>query len=216
MFFSKLTLDDVIPPFDLREYRKRLRVAIVDDEPENFPIDSLQKIGFNIHAIKQVNAHVKNQLQAGEYDIIVLDIGGVAKDEPDDGWSVLASIKGVRPEQVVIAFSGQSFDFTKSAFFDLADDWLPKPTTAAKTEAVLNNMITEKLTLSARWQGVADQLRVRGLTGGAINSIEHRLAKTIRAREPFDMSHSRALLKDVKLTAEVGLSLVKLVGVALA
>jgi len=127
--------------------RKRTRILVIDDDENSFPFEIMRKEGYAIdHWLKVENL---STLEKGEYDIMVLDIGGVAKEYTDeDGLGILEHLKSTNPAQIVVAFSGQAFDLSKNRFWRLADDALSKPVDAAKCKRMLDNLIENKMTLS--------------------------------------------------------------------
>jgi CheY-like chemotaxis protein len=115
--FSRKTISDIPSP-PLEELRKRARILVVDDDENSFPVELLKKEGYAIDYWPKIESLSK--LERGDYDIIILDIGGVAKEySSEDGLGVLEHLKEVNPSQIVVAFSGQSFDLSKNRFWQL-------------------------------------------------------------------------------------------------
>lgn len=132
-----------LPTLSFPELKKRTRIVVIDDDPNSFPIEILQKEGY---AIEQwLDIQELSKLDDGFYDIIFLDIQGVGLAYSDqEGLGILEHIKQSNPGQIVVAFSGQSFDLSKTKFWNIADDALCKPVQAAKCKQVIDDLIKIK------------------------------------------------------------------------
>jgi len=75
----------------IAEARKRARILVIDDEPDAFPVKLLESEGYNITYWESVESIRK--LEEGEFDILVLDIGGVSSPEVSRwmGWESLST-----------------------------------------------------------------------------------------------------------------------------
>lgn len=112
------------PKRDMDEIRKRARLLVVDDS--EFPYKELfDRDGYSIDKWNDVEDLPK--LERGEYDLILLDIQGVGREQSQDqGLGILRHLKKVCPAQIIIAYSTADFSLDKKEFFDLADDSLSK------------------------------------------------------------------------------------------
>lgn len=138
-------LDSVVPKEFVGswniEFAKRVaRIAIVDDQPKDFPVQELKADGFNVVVHKQVSlADVK---ALGEYDIVFLDMKGIVKDDPEyGGLRLIADLRAESPHQKVCAVSSKTFDPTATEFFKLADNCKKKPMTAQECKAVISSFL---------------------------------------------------------------------------
>jgi len=126
---------------DFEELKKRTRILVVDDE-NSFPINLFEDEGYSIDKWDSVKDYGK--LANGAYDIIVLDIQGVAKHiSENDGLGVLESLKNNNPAQIVISYSQHSYDLSKIKFFQLADENIAKPSDYLKIKRVIDSLITD-------------------------------------------------------------------------
>lgn len=114
---------------------RSLRVAVVDDRPEDYPLDTLRKLGYSIaHIGRLALSDVPSLLK---YDCVLLDINGVLdEDSKRGGLEVLKRLKAVDGPYVV-AVSSRGFDITMSEFFMLADHRLKKPIPPAEVEGII-------------------------------------------------------------------------------
>ena len=86
-------LDKLKSPLDFEELKKRIRIVLIDDE-QGFPLKLFQAEGYAIEHWEKVVSVSYGKLESGFYDIIILDIKGVAEEiSKDDGLGVLENIK---------------------------------------------------------------------------------------------------------------------------
>lgn len=176
--FSKLSLD---------ELRKRTRILVIDDDKNSFPFEIIKKEGYAVDYWPRVER--LNALERGDYDIIILDIGGVAKDyTQEDGLGILEHLKEVNPSQIVVAFSGQSFDLSKNRFWRMADDSLSKPVDATKCKRTIDNLIENRMTLEHYWQAITQILKREGVSDRRLKSIEAKVVSALKRKDKEDMA----------------------------
>jgi DNA-binding response OmpR family regulator len=158
---------------------------VIDDDPHAFPIEILRQEGYNIDHWAEVQSLAK--LEDGEYDIIILDIGGIAtKLTASDGLGILEHLKEKNPSQVIVAFSGQSFDIQKSRFFKLADDVLAKPAEPLKCKQVIDLLLETKFTFDHMWKAIAEVLRIQHVPDATIGTLARQVRTAIRRGEKPD------------------------------
>jgi CheY-like chemotaxis protein len=179
--FRKKKISDLAAP-SVDEVRKRTRILVIDDDPHSFPFETLKREGYAIdHWPRVENLHV---LEGGQYDIIFLDIQGVAQEYcAEDGLGILEHLKQVNPSQIVVAFSAHSYDLSKNRFWRLADDSLSKPVEAAKCKRLIDNLIESKRTPGHYWQAVAELLLRQGLDSKEIERIEDKVTRALTKKD---------------------------------
>jgi DNA-binding NtrC family response regulator len=179
-WFQKKKIADLhAPSFD--EIRKRTRILVIDDDVNSFPHEVLKREGYAIDYWERVRDLGK--LERGDYDIIFLDIQGVAIEySREDGLGVLEHLKKVNPGQIVVAFSAHTYDLSKSRFWKLADDSLGKPVDATAAKRVIDDLIERKRTPSYYWSLIADALAKQGLKQKEIAVVEDRIATALDGR----------------------------------
>lgn len=152
------SLDKIIPPdFAVKwspvRAKSWARIAIVDDQPNDFPIADLRSDGYQIQVYKQANLTTTGQL--ANYDIVFLDMKGIVKDDPEmGGLKLIAELRRVNPRQKICAVSSKTFDPTATDFFRQANDYRKKPLTAHECRAVIDTFLMELFP--------ADRLRTEG------------------------------------------------------
>jgi DNA-binding NtrC family response regulator len=206
VWFSQRRIVDLPAP-PVSELRKRTRILVIDDDPHSFPFDTLRREGYSIdHWLKVDNLRT---LEEGDYDIIFLDIQGVAQEYcEEDGLGVLEHLKQVNPSQIVVAFSAHSYDLSKNRFWRLADDSLSKPVEAAKCKRLIDNLIESKQTPQHYWQAVAELLQRQGLSPKEIDRIEHKVAKAIAKKD------RKAMVESLETTMKNTETAIRVVGIA--
>lgn len=106
--------------------KRESKIAIIDDNLSDFPVDYLRRAGFNVDVHTEVSLAQIQQFEG--HDVILLDIVGVvAEDKHSGGLELIKRIKSFSTRPAVIAVSGKRFDPTVTDFFKLADDVLKKP-----------------------------------------------------------------------------------------
>ncbi len=196
---KKLSLEEVAPQMSLPELKRRAKILVIDDDPHAFPVDLLRKEGYSIEYWEKVES--MDRLERGDFDIIILDIGGVATNWGEgDGLGVLDHLKKFNPAQIIVAFSGQSFDLSKNRFWQIADDALWKPADAIKCKEVVDQLLQDRFNSLHYWNALSQALATCGVSVKERSKIEGRIAKALRGGHP---DKARALLRAVLEKAEL-------------
>ncbi len=162
---------------EFEELKKRTRIVVIDDE-EAFPVKLFESEGYSIDKWDKVENYGK--LEKGFYDIIVLDIKGVATHiSEDDGLGVLDSLKRNNPSQIIIAFSQHSFDLSKTKFWELADEKIAKPSDFLKIKKIIDNLIINQFKPNRYILSLQKLLEQNNLSKNEINKIESVIEKSI-------------------------------------
>ena len=177
--FKQFTKKDLEIKLSLDEIRKRARILVIDDDEKAFPYKLLQKEGYNIHYWKQVEK--LKDLESGEYDLIILDIAGVAKAiSTTDGLGVLEHLKKHNPAQLIIAYSGQKYDLSKSSFWDLADDYLGKPSDLISCKTKIDALLKDHYTPKRYWLEVEKTLQNANISEKELKKFGDRIFPSLR------------------------------------
>lgn len=116
---------------------KSLRIAVVDDRPDDYPLESLRRLGYSVVHIASLGLGDVPTLLA--YQCVLLDINGVLVEDPKrGGLEILKRLKAADGPYVV-AVSSKGFDITMSEFFMLADQRLKKPIPQAEVEGIIES-----------------------------------------------------------------------------
>ena len=124
-------------------------------------------------------------METGFYDIIILDIGGIGLkfDSENEGIAVLKHIKEVNPSQIVIAFSGQSYESSKISFFQLADQYVPKPTAALTWKEILDDIIRNKMSITHYWGTLKSLLEEQGFPPKQVRKVEKLIIRATQGEK---------------------------------
>lgn len=169
---------------EFSELKKRTRIVVIDDE-ESFPISLFQDEGYSIDKWQTVKDF--NKLENGFYDIIVLDIKGVAKHiSEDDGLGVLENLKRRNPAQIIISYSQHSYDLSKIKFFQLADENIAKPSDYLKIKSIIDNLIDSQFKPGRYISALHQILESNNIPKRDIRIIDRAIYKSIENRSKPD------------------------------
>jgi DNA-binding NtrC family response regulator len=142
--FSALTRKLISVPYPTANLKTFARVAIIDDNLSDFPVQELKRAGYDIKTYKHVA--VSDFDEVSRFDVVFLDMHDIVKDDPSEGGLKLIKVlRQKNPRQKICAVSGNQFNPSATAFFKLADDALNKPMSAQRCVEVLEAFLTEKL-----------------------------------------------------------------------
>lgn len=183
---------------ELAERKKRTKIVVVDDEKNSFYWRELKNIGYTIDWWPKLNEEKLKRLEEGQYDIIVLDIYGIIDEKlaMDGGITVLERIKRVNPMQIVVAYSGHSYDMNKSKFWQMADDAITKPIDFIRCQEVLERLINEKYTLQSYWDNALKYFQQQNFDKKTINKIENEIITSIKSNKPINCDNFPEQIKN--------------------
>ena len=132
--------EQCLAPYDrlMRSVKKSIRVAIVDDSPEDFPVEYLKSIGFHVQVFQTIPLATVDSLR--QFDVVFLDIAGVVPEHPRDGGvKILQKLTDPahKKRPIVIAVSAQQFKMEHTQFFKSAHDRVDKPIDEMRCESIL-------------------------------------------------------------------------------
>lgn len=114
---------------------KNLRIAIIDDQLSDYPVDALIQYGYDVTTYTLLNLAKIPSLYP--FHFILLDINGVLEEDlKSGGMQILKKLKS-HGDYYVVAVSSRGFDITMSEFFMLADSRLKKPIPQADIESLI-------------------------------------------------------------------------------
>lgn len=190
----------------IEDLKKKLRILVIDDD-DIFPVNGFKQFGYLIDHWTFIQEAELKRLLDGEFDIIILDIYGIATNiAKEDGLDVLKIIKEHNPSQVIIAYSGQSFDLSKQIFWDLADEKLSKPTHFITTQLLIDRVIKEKFTLKNYISLIKKTLDDYHQNDDAFNKIEKLIIKSLTTSYRPDWKNDlNSLSNDVELKNKISI-----------
>ncbi len=187
MIWKKKTIENLTFNMPLEDIKRIAKILIIDDDEQAFPYKLLQKEGYNVHYWDRVD-NLK-ELENGIYDLIILDIYGVASKDMsiNDGLGILEHIKKNNPSQLVIAYSGQKFDLSHSAFWQIADDYLGKPSSLITCKEKIDLLLTQKFKPSYYWKIIVDILKKEGISEIRISKFEEIVVDYSKKQKKIDL-----------------------------
>lgn len=187
--FKSCSISDISFTLSFEDIKRKARIVVIDDQEEAFPYKLLQNEGYNIVYWPKIEK--LKDLESGDFDIIVLDINGVATKEisANDGVGILEHLKKNNPAQIVIAYSGLQYDFSQASFWSLADDYLGKPSPLIACKEKIDRLLKEKFTPEYYWRNIENVLRDNNVSSKKIKNIEKIIVNSIRKKT--DISQSR-------------------------
>ena len=178
MFFQRKEPAWFQEPIDLEAMKRLAKILVIDDEKDAFPLEIMRNHGYNIVYWEKVRSLA--EIERGEFDIIILDIRGVAQElSEDDGLAVLEHIKKSNPNQVVVAFSGHQYDLSKNRFWKMADDSLSKPLNVITCKDKIDDLLRSKYSIEYAWESILKLLEPENLSDKDINLIRKKLIKFV-------------------------------------
>jgi hypothetical protein len=123
---------------------KELNILILDDEPQNYPIEYLRNCKYKINHIGEIS--LSNIDEILDFDLIILDITGIVKeDKQKGGFELLKRLRKEKPlGQAIIAASSKRFDLSVADFYEMADVKIKTPIEGIEMEEVLEQAMKLK------------------------------------------------------------------------
>jgi CheY-like chemotaxis protein len=155
---DKVVSADLDRKWDDSRAKEIAKIAIVDDQPADFPTTELKSNGYHVQTYRQVTLSTTAQLAS--YDIVFLDMKGVVKDDPENGGlKLIAELRRLSPAQKICAVSSKTFDINATEFFRQADDAKKKPLTAHECRAVITTFLGELFSAKVLRESVQQAMR---------------------------------------------------------
>ncbi len=187
--FKKYKFDD-IPRKDINELKKRIKIVVIDDDENSFPLETIQDFGFTIEYWKMIDSGKLKRLENKEFDIIILDIQGVVNESElgmKDGLDILKSLKNKNDKQIIIAFSGSQYDISKGEFWKITDDFLKKPINAFDTKEMLEEIIERHYSTNLLIKKLQDILTKESNNQKEIEKLENIIVKSLLKKKSLDV-----------------------------
>ena len=196
--FQSRSIARCAPTLSHDEIRKRARILVIDDDQKAFPVELLRNEGYTVEyweSVKNLKA-----LETGEYDLIVLDIQGIATPQQSktDGIGILEHIKQYNPAQLVIAYSAKRYDFSHSTFWKLADDYLGKPSSLIACKQRIDDLLFTRFSAAYYWGVLKDLLIKQEVSSKDIAKFEKVVLKRAEKRQALTKQELADMLKLTK------------------
>ncbi len=200
-WLTRPTIADIalLPPAS--ELRKRTKIVVIDDDPDSFPTKALRDEGYTLEWWSKVDGQALSRLERGDFDIVVLDIQGIAEpslSDTGDGLGVLRRIKSVNQRQVVVAFSGQSYDLGSVPFWKMADDALRKPVTIIQCKELIDRLIAKHVSVRGYWDNVRALLEQSAVSPRRIQALERRIVQSAQGASAITLEQVRDIVGTIE------------------
>lgn len=169
------------PAEAIQKIKQAARIAIVDDNLDDFPIDYLRRAGFHVDTFTQISLAETNKL--AHYDVVFLDIVGVVlEDKRAGGLELIKRIRAMQNRPSVIAVSGKKFDPTVTDFFKQADDVMRKPISENACEEHITDVLEQRLSPCRAAKDLDEVLGASKLSADEYGALVRELVAYIRGR----------------------------------
>lgn len=112
---------------------KQMSCVVVDDKPEDFPLDFLKGFFFSVSAETKVSLNDAKRLS--HFDVIFLDVAGVVMEDAERGGAILIrDIRNFRRRGIIVSVSSKKYDVEVTNYFSIADIRLRKPIQATAVQ----------------------------------------------------------------------------------
>ncbi|MFA6598733.1 MAG: response regulator [Ignavibacteriaceae bacterium] len=197
---------------NVRNAIKNSKICIIDDGIQDLKslIKGLKAEGFsNLVEKKKVNS--VNELLQEDYDLIILDITGVAKEiSAEDGIGVLSELKRHNPALQVLVVSGSSFSPELSQKLSQADLIRNKPVLPSDLSADVEELL--KFRKDEYWAALSILKELRHLQPDILEKLkffekiklrilQFRITKNL---ETFDSSIANKFIKIADIVTKLG------------
>jgi hypothetical protein len=167
------------PEIPFEDIKKRARLLVIDDS--EFPYEELfKRDGYTIEKWPDVLDLPK--LESGAYDIILLDLQGVGRQQSaEQGLGVLRHVRRVAPSQVIIAYSSADWPLKYQEFFRLADEVLAKSSDYVDFKRTVDRLLEQRFSLGFYMS------RIRTLLVNQVDDnerLDRIVEKSIQGRSP--------------------------------
>lgn len=188
-FDKKYTFND-IPLSDINDLKKRIKIVVIDDNRDSFPIETMQDFGFTLEYWRIIDSNKFKRLENNEFDIIILDIEGVVETSElgeKDGLDILKSLKNKNNKQIIIAFSGSTYDVSKGEFWKITDDFLKKPINAFDTKEMLEEIILNNYSINNLINQLKQIINQQIDNQKDIEKLENIIVRAIKEEKNLDI-----------------------------
>lgn len=179
--------------------RKRIKIAVVENQMNTFPVKELQDDLFAITPIRKVKQPELNAFESGAYEIIILDIKDIVDSRliNNDGLGLLERIKKISPETYVVVCTGANFDAEEHKILMKADDIMKKPAVYSDIKDKLDAIIRNKFIYKNEINKIKKIIQKRVPADKRDRVIELFEASCNNTLNSFELKHN---LESLKLT----------------
>lgn len=210
--FNNNTLAKLKIRRDLKDQIRRARILVIDDDANAFPTELLKAEGYNIAYWESVKTLAP--LESGEYDIIILDLNGIATPAQSgkDGVGILRHIKFYNPSQIVIAYSAKKYDFKEGDFWKLADDFLGKPSPLISCKQKIDELLQNKFNVEHYWNILRGRMVAESVPEKNISKLENLIVSKSRNNQKITTEELSNVIKISKEALSAAFVIISIIG----
>lgn len=212
--FRKHDIQEIAQPIPFEQLKRHAKIVVLDDEKDSFPSELLQNDGYTIEWWPRLDAAKLHRLEKGDFDIIILDIQGITDrtlSDTGDGMGVLRRLKSVNPYQIVVAFSGKTYDLDSVPFWKLADETIRKPVSVITCKEIIDRLIKEHISVTAYWDSVEHLLQENGVPEDKVKKLENRVVKSAKGGSSLHLSDVQKIVGSIKSLGAIAGAIHKIV-----
>lgn len=197
---------------DLKDQIRRARILVIDDDPNAFPTELLKAEGYNVTYWESLKT--LTPLESGEYDIIILDLNGIATptQSSTDGIGILRHIKAYNPGQIVVAYSAKKYDFRQGDFWKLADDYLGKPSPLDACKQKIDELLQAKFNIEYYWGILRSQMSAESVPEKSIKKLENLIVNRVQECKKVSIEDVSGIVKLSKEGLSAAFVIVSIIG----
>ncbi|WP_304635533.1 hypothetical protein [Pseudoalteromonas sp.] len=201
--FEKKKLDQLAKEMKLRS---NYRVAIIDDEIDSFPIDFINKMGFDVKTFESIS--FADSIEIAKFDVVLLDVKGVVREDLEEGGAKFIKIlKEARSALPVVAVSSGKFQPGLNDYFKSSDAILNKPIEEFKIQELLNELKADFFDFEKLSSQLKEQIRKLPVDNKLKSKLEVEVVKYLSSKLPkaetFQLVHQIATIDSEKIIRQI-------------
>lgn len=185
----------------IKEYRKPnredVRILLIDNEP----FSSLERLKRNNFIITQAN-DIENVSFINEYEIVLLDIEGVAKSlsEKYQGAFLIKEIRNKYPHKIIVAYSAKTFDASYNEYFSYANFVFLKDISTEQWVENLDEAITHAIDAVYQWKSLRDYLLKKDVRLDIVLKLENNFVQSLERKQNvlLDNDITKLVTEDIR------------------
>jgi len=177
--------------------RDDVKILLIDNEP----FSSLERLKRNNFIITQAN-DIDNVSFVNEYEIILLDIEGVAKSlsEKYQGAFLIKEIRNKYPHKIIVAYSAKTFDASYNEYFSYANFVFLKDISTEQWVENLDEAINHATDAVYQWKSLRDYLLKKDVRLDILLKLENNFVKSLEQKQNklLDNGIKRMVTDDIR------------------
>lgn len=199
---------DSLKENNITELRKKIKILLVDDEEYDI-FELLKTRGYQVYYKNDVTY----TLETEPFDIVILDIKGVAKNfgSTYEGFGFAKEIKKVYSNKIVICYSGTNDTKIMDQLGEI-DGFIYKDTDIDIWASRLDSLIKDYSSVEYQWKVIEKKLLEKRVDQKEIDELKKYYVQSLET-ESFNEFKQKfdTVINDIKLYAEILSSIFSLI-----